>query len=325
MKKRADGRYLKQIVVGYRPDGSQIRKSVYGSTIKEVEDKVLALKGQMKDGVRLDNDMTFRDACQIYLSRPMADTTKKTYKSRLKALEPLMHVKVKELNALMLRNRLQELSEASQNHLLILCNSIMKYLLEADVIQKNPFRSIKVSHESKRREALTIEQQQVILNAPSCKEKNALLLMMLCGLRIGEAMAITRRDIHDGIVEVTKQKNALGKLVVPKTKSSVRQVPCPRMLYEEIKDQMVIVPKYRELIRQFLKQLDLDITPHQLRHTYATNLFNSDVNVKTAQAYLGHSSLSMTMDIYTHLTKERSKSEMSKYEEYLSRMTKHEV
>lgn len=322
MKKRADGRYLKQIVVGYRPDGSQIRKSVYGFTIKEVEDKVLALKGQMKDGVRLDNDMTFRDACQIYLSRPMADTTKRTYKSRLKALEPLMHVKVKELNALMLRNRLQELSEASQNHLLILCNSIMKYLLEADVIQKNPFRSIKVSHESKRREALTVEQQQVILNAPSCKEKNALLLMMLCGLRIGEAMAITRRDIHDGIVDVNKQKNALGKIVVPKTKSSVRQVPCPRMLYKEIKDQMVIVPKYRELIRQFLKQLDLDITPHQLRHTYATNLFNSNVNVKTAQAYLGHSSLSMTMDIYTHLTQERSKSEMSKYEKYLSRMTK---
>ena len=94
---------------------------------------------------------------------------------------------------------------------------------------------------------------------------------------------------------------------------------------EEIKDQMVIVPKYRELIRQFLKSLDLDITPHQLRHTYATNLFNSNVNVKTAQAYLGHSSLSMTMDIYTHLTKERSKSEMSKYEKYLSRMTKQKV
>lgn len=325
MKKRADGRYLKQIVVGYRPDGSQIRKSVYGFTIKEVEDKVLALKGQMKDGVRLDNDMTFSDACRIYCSRPMADTTRRTYQSRLKALEPLMHVKVKELNALMLRNRLQELSEASQNHLLILCNCIMKYLTEADVIQKNPFRSIKVSYELKKRAALTMEQQQTILNAPSCKEKNALLLMMLCGLRIGEAMAITRRDIHDGIVEVTKQKNALGKLVVPKTKSSVRQVPCPRMLYEEIKDQMVIVPKYRELIRQFLKQLDLDITPHQLRHTYATNLFNSDVNVKTAQAYLGHSSLSMTMDIYTHLTAERSKSEMSKYEEYLNRMTKQEV
>lgn len=326
MKKRADGRYLKQIVVGYRPNGSQIRKSIYGKTLKEVEEKALELKGQMKDGVRLDNDMTFGDACEIYLTRQsLKRTTVNTYRSRLKPLEPLMHVKVKSLNALMLQNRLQELPEATQSFTLILCNSIMKYLLEADVIQKNPFRSIKVSHESKRRAALTIEQQQTILNAPSCKEKNALLLMMLCGLRIGEAMAVTRRDIHDGIVEVTKQKNALGKLTEPKTKSSVRQVPCPRMLYEEIKDQMVIVPKYRELITNFLKSLDLDITPHQLRHTYATNLFNSDVNVKTAQAYLGHSSLAMTMDIYTHLTEERSKSEMSKYEEYLNRMTKQKV
>lgn len=325
MKRRADGRYLKQIVVGYNDDGYPIRKSVYGKTQKEVEDKILELKGQLKNGVRLDNDMTFRDAVELYLARPLTETTLHTYRSRLKPLAPLMYIKVKNLNALLLQNQLEQLSPASQNHALILCNSIMKFLMDNDVIQKNPFRGLKTSHDPKRREALTLEQQQIILDAPSCREKNALLLMMLCGLRIGEALAITRRDIHDGKVYVTKQINSFGKEVKPKTKSSVREVPCPSLLYKEIKDMIVIVPHSRDTIAKYIKSLGLDITPHQLRHTYATNLFNSDVNVKTAQSYLGHSSLSMTMDIYTHLTEERSKSEMNKYEAYLDKLAKHDV
>lgn len=44
-----------------------------------------------------------------------------------------------------------------------------------------------------------------------------------------------------------------------------------------------------------------DITPHMFRHTYATSLYYAGIDIKTAQALLGHSSIQMTMDIYTHL------------------------
>lgn len=320
MKRRADGRYLKQIVVGYNDDGDPIRKSVYGKTIREVEEKILELKGQMWNGIRLDNNMTFRDACELYLDRPIKATTRSTYAAVLHHFDSLMRIPVRDINTIMIKSQLKGMSEPSQKLALIVCGAIMKYLVDNNVIEKNPCKGIKLTYEPQKREALTLEQQKVILDAPSCQAKNALLLMMLCGLRFGEAMAITRKDIHDGIVDVTKQKNNVGKLTTPKTKSSVRQVPCPKILYEEIKDQMIVVPGSRITVRSFIKKLGLDITPHQLRHTYATNLFNSDVNVKTAQIYLGHSSLSMTMDIYTHLTEERSKSEMTKYEEYLKKL-----
>lgn len=321
MKKRKDGRYLKQVVVGYNDKGYPIRKSVYGKTIREVEDKILELKGQMRNGIRLDNEMTLRDACELYMtSRPLKDTTLHTYRSRFSSIEPIMYVKVKNLNAIMIQNQLDRLSPASQSYMVSLLTMVIKYLMDNDVLQKKPLRGIKVSYEKKSRVALTVEQQKVILTAPSCREKNALLLMMLCGLRMGEAMAITRRDIHDGMVHVTKQINALGQETTPKTKASIREVPCPSILYEEIKDMMVIVPHSRDAVQKFIKKLGLDITPHQLRHTYATNLFNSDVSVKTAQKFLGHTSLAMTMDIYTHLTKERISSETDKYEEYLKRL-----
>lgn len=50
-----------------------------------------------------------------------------------------------------------------------------------------------------------------------------------------------------------------------------------------------------------LKVIADDITPHLFRHTYATNLYYAGIDIKTAQYLLGHSSIQMTMDIYTHL------------------------
>lgn len=44
-----------------------------------------------------------------------------------------------------------------------------------------------------------------------------------------------------------------------------------------------------------------DITPHMFRHTYATSLYYAGIDIKTVQTLLGHSSIQMTMDVYTHL------------------------
>ena len=44
-------------------------------------------------------------------------------------------------------------------------------------------------------------------------------------------------------------------------------------------------------------------TAHQLRHTYATMLFDANVDIKSAQMFLGHSDIEVTLNIYTHLSK----------------------
>ena len=56
---------------------------------------------------------------------------------------------------------------------------------------------------------------------------------------------------------------------------------------------------------------------HQLRHTYATLLYISGVDVKTASQLLGHSSITITLDIYTHLEKQFQTLNIQKFDNYI--------
>lgn len=62
----------------------------------------------------------------------------------------------------------------------------------------------------------------------------------------------------------------------------------------------------------------IKITPHQLRHTYATLLYVSDTDVLTASKLLGHSSVQLTLDTYTHLEEEYKTLDITNFNEYLS-------
>ena len=54
--------------------------------------------------------------------------------------------------------------------------------------------------------------------------------------------------------------------------------------------------------------------PHALRHTFATRCFEAGIDPKVIQGYLGHYSISITLDTYTHITDDKSKIEMNKLE-----------
>lgn len=56
--------------------------------------------------------------------------------------------------------------------------------------------------------------------------------------------------------------------------------------------------------------------PHALRHTFATRCFEAGIDAKVVQEYLGHSTISITLDLYTHVTNEKSRTEMNKLEAF---------
>lgn len=69
--------------------------------------------------------------------------------------------------------------------------------------------------------------------------------------------------------------------------------------------------------RNFLKATSLKITQQMTRHTYATMLYYADIDIKTAQHFLGHKNITTTLDIYTHLNNENLSNSGKKFDDYL--------
>lgn len=97
-----------------------------------------------------------------------------------------------------------------------------------------------------------------------------------------------------------------------------------RHFWDDIMKKFVDKPFCDENLKSFnsveLKNfnIDKDITPHTFRHTYGTMLHYAGADIKTAQYLLGHSSIQVTMDIYTHLENESINSSVDKISRYLS-------
>ena len=85
------------------------------------------------------------------------------------------------------------------------------------------------------------------------------------------------------------------------------------LLFERIKHTVTPVLGERAAHNSdVLYSIDFHVNPHQLRHTYITNLLLAGVDVKTVQALAGHEHARITLDIYAHLTYNQPKDLISK-------------
>ena len=64
------------------------------------------------------------------------------------------------------------------------------------------------------------------------------------------------------------------------------------------------------------------VTPHVCRHTYCSNMARSGISVKTLQYLMGHSDVSITLNVYTHLGLEDAKEELDKIEKNREKKTR---
>lgn len=132
-----------------------------------------------------------------------------------------------------------------------------------------------------------------------------------------------------GVEIISQSKGSVLILSTPKCVSSRRSIPLPSELVKILKKFKEIYPPdyyigsnkfkpreprtLRECYYQLLESAGVSsrLSPHSLRHTYATNLITSGIDVKTTAALLGHGDTSTTLAIYSHATSESKRNAMS--------------
>jgi integrase/recombinase XerC len=211
--------------------------------------------------------------------------------------------------------------------------AFFKYWLRHGGVQRNPLVGVPVPRLERRLpQFLTEEQMKSLLDGPqrlldsqsidaftACRDRLVMELLYGGGLRVSELVGLNHGDINPetGIARVVgkgrKERvcpvGRVAAAVLRKFRDEFTREAGPR-------DPVVVNPNQARMtvraVQLMLKRylalagLPLDLTPHKLRHSYATHLLNAGADLRLVQELLGHASLSTTQ-VYTHVSVARLK------------------
>lgn len=166
--------------------------------------------------------------------------------------------------------------------------------------------------------------------------------LLATGCRINEALALSWSDIdlESSSLSITKTLNRYVEVNTPKSQASIRTIDIDKATVLMLKQyrnrqriqglEIGLVPDivFSDFINKYVNDQTLytrlrthfkragvsNIGFHGFRHTHATLLYNAGIDPKTLQHRLGHSTISMTLDTYSHLSKENAKKAVSFFE-----------
>ncbi len=222
----------------------------------------------------------------------------------------------------------KKLSKTSINRNISANRNFYKYLLRNKVIEANPFTLITSPKKDKKLPKFLYENElEELFNTPDINDilgiRNRFILELLyaTGVRVGELEYIKLEDINTS----NKSIKVLGKgnkerfvyfnnhskeflnLYLEKSRKILDTKKSPYLLLNKNGTRLT-ARGIRLILDKIIEKssLNLDISPHTLRHTFATHLLEAGCDILSVQELLGHESLRATQ-VYTHITDKKLK------------------
>ena len=229
-------------------------------------------------------------------------------------------------------------------------SNCLKQAVKDELIARNPFDATSLPRkagDTMGRTAMTREEQELFMEyAKESFLYNLFAVMLRTGMRSGEARDLRWSDIDkkQNVIHVTRTVqyiNGVGFIDdAPKTKTSIRDIPLTaevlkllenqknywgfkvekidRYLFCDADGNPVNVHLLQAEIDKTIKRIHEDgkefprITSHVFRHTFATRAIEAGMQPQVLKTIMGHSSLAMTMDLYSHVLPDTKAEEMQK-------------
>ena len=239
--------------------------------------------------------------------------------------------KIEEVNYQDFQNYLSYLNDLkinarSQSRVISSMRSFFKFLIIEKIIKENPTELLENPKTGKKLpEFLTIDEIELIVNqidrSKKEGERNLAIIEVLygCGLRVTELIELKISEIYweEGFIRIIGKGNRerlvpLGEIASKHLKIYLNEI----RVHQKVKDLFVdhvFINKNgskisRVMIFKIIKKLteksgiQKNISPHSLRHSFATHLVEGGADLRSVQEMLGHQSITTT-EIYTHLDK----------------------
>lgn len=325
----------------------RLTKTFTGKTRKEVQAKITEYQYKVNAGKinPLAAPLTFKQYSERWLmmkKTTLKPQTYRNYESNMQCLDfgnkVMKDITVSDVNTLLL-TLLQTLSPATVRGRHALLRSIFEGARKEKLIIENPVEDsmrikAQVDHTVTEMHVLTKEESMnVLLKAKEMKAPiwfyPLIRTALETGMRKGELRALQYKALgKDTIYIKASVEDSAGKgasLTTPKTRASVRRIHVSTSLIEILqalphKDEnsFVFHTKNETLIANSdiqyyfnalkkVSNIDKPLHFHDLRHTHATLLIMAGVNIKTVSTRLGHASVAITLNRYTHALPQQDK------------------
>lgn len=229
----------------------------------------------------------------VLRDRPLRPSTVRSYFDTLRQLD-LSDVPMEDLSAGLIQQRLTAVTNGNTRRKHIV--ALRSMFREFDWI-----RQFKITRSIPHVYDLPEENLIRIALAASPHELPG-LLMMYGGLRIGEACAVGPDVIRGDVLTVKRQRDDRRDIVAAKTEGFVF---LPPWLADRVRQMPGMYPHaapvVRESFRRYGRKIGICLTPHMLRHWYATYLVNSGVSPEIARQQLRHSDVAITLKYYAQI------------------------
>ena len=216
------------------------------------------------------------------------------------------------------------LSPRSRARALAAVRGLLRFLVRNGVLRDDPARTLRIRRLPDRLpRALAGAEVDGLLTQPAEGERRGLRdralleLLYACGLRVSEATALRGAQIDLGAGFVTVVGKGNKERVVPLGRAARAALAAyvererPRLLRGRASPYVFVGPSGRPLTRQAVWKLvrrralaaglGRRVSPHVLRHTFATHLLAGGADLRIVQALLGHADIATTQ-VYTHVT-----------------------
>lgn len=314
------------------------RYVVYGDTLEEIYEKKANKLRDLKEGkVLVSGSMLVKDWVPLCIDtyKPnQSEEEKESYQRRARKYitDELGTMRLKDVTPLQCQRIISDQAGMSRSHITKVAQTMFFVFDKAQrnhYIFENPAADLVIpkGYEGHRR-SLTEKERDAFLQIEHDYEPFLLFsLMLYCGCRPKEAMHIVRDDLQ--IVEGVPMFHIRGT----KTATSDRFVPVPDEILDRVRradkpgDIVLTVAgtvfnkqSYRRLTERLRREMNIamgcemyrnallppyplseDFVPYMFRHTYCTDLQKAGVDVRVAQRLMGHASIEITANIYTHV------------------------
>lgn len=318
MYQRPDGLYEKSMTI----NGKRIR--FRGRSEREVLQKIASYKEKQEKG------RTFKEVAEDWLPHYETQVTYNTYYKQMAHYNRVtdffgdMYIKditQQDVNRFYLSMQSQKYAKKTIEHSRTTFSNICRYALLKGEITSLPSDNVPIPKAPKSKRELPADHElRTIYQYAGTSNIALLAYFIVCtGCRRGEAVALQYKDIdfENKKIEINKAvyfvqnkpqfkdtKTYAGNRTVPLLNVLIPFLPKGRpdaYIFSTDGKEPYTNSQLTKWYKAYQQQTGITATLHQLRHAYATILYESNIDVKLAQTLMGHADIATTQNIYTHI------------------------